>query len=182
MRKMKQAGCHLIIPGIESSNQQILNNIRKGTTVAQVEEYIRNAKKAGLMVHACYMVGNNGETKETMQETFKLALKLNTDTAQFYPLLPFPGTEAYEWAKRNGYIKGGYADYVKEDGTISSLLDLPGLSSEEMVEFCDNARRKYYLRIGYILYRLRVGLKDPEDLKRSLKAFKSIRRFLFKRG
>ena len=51
---------------------------------------------------------------------------------------------------------------------------------EEMVEFCDNARKKYYLRIGYILYRLRVGLKDPEDLKRSLKAFKSIRRFLFK--
>ncbi len=182
MRKMRQAGCHLIIPGIESSNQQILNNIRKGTTVAQVEEYIRNAKKAGLMVHACYMVGNNGETKETMQETFKLALKLNTDTAQFYPLLPFPGTQAYEWAKKNGYLKGGYADYVKEDGTINSLLDLPGLSSEEMVEFCDNARKKYYLRIGYILYRLRVGLKDPEDLKRSLKAFKSIRRFLFKRG
>ncbi len=181
MRKMKQAGCHLIIPGIESCNQQILNNIRKGITVAQTEEYVRNAKKAGLMVHACYMVGNNGETKETMQETLKLALKLNTDTAQFYPLLPFPGTEAYEWAKKNGYIKGGYADYVKEDGTINSLLNLPGLSREEMVEFCDYARRKYYLRARYILYRLRVGLKDPEDLKRSVKAFKSIRRFLFKR-
>lgn len=181
MKKMKQAGCHLIIPGIESCNQQILNNIKKGITIKQVNEYVANAKKAGLLVHACYMVGNQGETKETMHETLKLALKLNTDTAQFYPLLPFPGTEAYAWAKQNGYIKGGYSDYVKEDGTINSLLELPGLSSEEMVDFCDWARKKYYLRPRYILHRLFVGLRDPEDLKRSLKAFRSIRRFLFRR-
>ena len=56
---------------------------------------MKNAKKAGLLVHACYMVGNEGETKETMEQTLKLALELNADTAQFYPLLPFPGTEAY---------------------------------------------------------------------------------------
>lgn len=181
MKKMRQAGCHLIIPGIESCNQQILNNIKKGITLKQVNEYVMNARKAGLMVHACYMVGNNGETKETMEETLKLALRLNTDTAQFYPLLPFPGTEAYFWAKQNGYINGGYADYVKEDGTINSLLNLPGLSSDEMVAFCDHARKKYYLRPSYILHRLWTGLKDPEDLKRSLKAFKSIKKFLFRR-
>lgn len=180
MKKMKQAGCHLIIPGIESSNQQILNNIKKGITTRQVYEYAANARKAGLLVHACYMVGNNGETKETMYETLKLALKLNTDTAQFYPLLPFPGTEAYDWAKQNGYMRGGYADYVKEDGTINSLLELPGLSSDEMVAFCDQARKKYYLRPGYILHRLSVGLRDPEDMKRSLKAFRSIKKFLLK--
>ena len=180
MKKMKQAGCHLIIPGIESANQQILNNIKKGTTIKQVNEYVANAKKVGLLIHACYMVGNNGETQETMQETLKLALKLNTDTAQFYPLLPFPGTEAYYWAKENGYIKGGYADYVKEDGTINSLLELPNLSANEMVKFCDNARKKYYLRPKYILYRIWNGLRDPEDLKRSLKAFGRLKEFLFK--
>lgn len=181
MKKMKQAGCHLIIPGIESSNQQILNNIKKGITIRQVYEYVANARKAGLLVHACYMVGNNGETRETMQGTLKLALKLNTDTAQFYPLLPFPGTKAYAWAKENGYIRGGYADYVKEDGTINSLLELPGLSSDEMVAFCDQARKKYYLRPAYILHRLWVGFRDWEDLKRSWKAFRSIKKFLFTR-
>lgn len=29
MRTMKKAGCRLIIPGIESFNQQILNNIKR---------------------------------------------------------------------------------------------------------------------------------------------------------
>jgi len=182
MVKMKQAGCHLIIPGIESGSQDILNNIRKGTRIEQVEQYIADARKAKLMVHACYMVGNRGETRETMQQTLDFALRLNTDTAQFYPLLPFPGTEAYAWAKENGYINGTYSDYVQADGTINSLLELPNLSSTEMVSFCDEARKKYYWRPSYIAHRIRIGLTDPEDLKRSLKAFGNIKGFLFKRG
>ena len=165
---------------IESGSQEILNNIKKGTTLKQIHQYIENAKKAKLMVHACYMVGNRGETKETMQETLRLALELDTDTAQFYPLLPFPGTEAYAWAKGNGYLHGAYRRLCKEDGTINALLDLPGLSGEEMVDFCDMARKKYYMRPKYIAHRLWMGLKDPQDLKRSLKAFKSIKKFLLR--
>lgn len=180
MVAMKKAGCHLIIPGIESGSQEILDNIRKGTTLEQVERYMADAKKAGIMVHACYMVGNKGETRETMQQTFDLAMRLNADTAQFYPLLPFPGTEAYRWANENGYIKGDYSDYVKEDGTINSLLELPDLSAEEMVQFCDDARKKYYWRPRYIAHRIRRGLADPEDLKRSIKAFGRIKEFLFR--
>ena len=177
---MKKAGCHLIIPGIESGSQEILNNIRKGTTLAQVEQYMADAKRAKIKVHACYMVGNKGETKETMQQTLDLAMRLKADTAQFYPLLPFPGTEAYAWAKENGYIKGDYSDYVKEDGTINCLLELPEISAEEMVQFCDDARKKYYWRPSYIAHRLRVGLTDPEDLKLSIKAFGRIKDFLIK--
>ena len=126
------------------------------------------------------MVGNEGETKESMQETLKLAMELNADTAQFYPLLPFPGTEAYIWAKKNGYISGRYDEYVKEDGTINCVLNLPGISAEEMVDFCDKARKQYYLRPSYIAHRLWEGLKNPEDLKRSLKAFGKIKSYLLK--
>ena len=181
MKLMKKAGCRLVIPGIESGTQEILDNIKKGTTIKEIREYIKNTKKAGLLVHACYMVGNQGETKETMQKTLDLALELNTDTAQFFPLIPYPGTEAYEWNKAKGYIKSGYTEYCKEDGTHNCVLDLPGISGEEMVRFCDDARKKYYLRPGYILHRLWTGLKDPNDLKRSLKAFGQFKKYLFKK-
>lgn len=179
MLAMKKAGCRLIIPGIESGNQQILDNIKKGTKVEQFYEYVANAKKAGLLIHACYMVGNEGETKETMQETLRLALKLNTDTAQFFPLIPYPGTEAYRWAKVNNYIETDYAKYCLPDGTHNTVLSTPELSAEEMVAFCNMARRKYYLRPGYIWHRLRVGLADPSDLKRSIKAFGKLKHYLF---
>lgn len=181
MKIMKKAGCRLIIPGIESGSQQILDNIKKGTKIEQYLPYVRNAKKAGLLIHACYMVGNQGETKETMQDTLKLALKLNTDTAQFFPLIPYPGTEAYEYNKKMGYLTvGDYEHYCAEDGTHNTVLNLPELSTQEMVDFCNYARKKYYLRPSYILHRLRVGLTNPDDLKRSIKAFGKLKSYLFK--
>lgn len=180
MKLMKKAGCRLIIPGIESVNQVVLNNIKKGTTIKQIEDYIANAKKAGLKVHACYMVGNKGETKETMNETLKAALRFKTDTAQFFPLAPYPGTEAYDWAKSNGYINGKYNEYCNDDGTISCVINLPGISAQDMVDFCAYARKKYYLRPWYICHRLWEGLFDFNDLKRSLKAFKRLSQTIFK--
>lgn len=180
MKIMRKAGCRLIIPGIESGNQQILNNIKKGTKLEQFYSYTKNAKKAGLKIHACYMVGNAGETKQTMQETLNLALKLNTDTAQFFPLIPYPGTEAYGWAVKNGYITLNYDDYLNSDGTHNTVLNEPGLSAKEMVDFCNYARKKYYLRPRYILHRIASGLTDFEDLKRSLKAFGKLKNYLFK--
>lgn len=181
MKIMKKAGCRLLIPGMESGSQQILNNIHKGTNLKQIQNYVKYAKKVGLLIHACYMVGNEGETKETMQETLDLALKLNTDTAQFFPLIPYPGTEAYDWAKSNGYISGNYEEYCKPDGIHNCVINLPNLSAEELVGFCDYARKKYYLRPRYIAHRLAVGIKNPEDLKRSLKAFGNIKKYLFKK-
>ena len=180
MVKMKQAGCRLLIPGVESFNQQILKNVKKGTTIKQIENYMASAKKAGLLVHACYMVGNEGETRETMQETLNAALRFNTDTAQFFPLIPYPGTEAYNWAKKNGYISGNYDEYVHEDGTVSCVLNLLNLSADDFVNFCTMARKKYYLRPRYIVHRLKMGLTDLDDFKRSLKAFCKLSNSLFR--
>jgi coproporphyrinogen III oxidase-like Fe-S oxidoreductase len=74
------------------------------------------------------MVGNNGETKETMQQTLDLALKLNTDTAQFFPLIPYPGTEAYDWAYENpekySLSKAIAGDVVKYRSYTDALNDI----------------------------------------------------------
>jgi radical SAM superfamily enzyme YgiQ (UPF0313 family) len=180
MQIMKEAGCRLMLTGIESGCQQILDNINKGTKVEQFQTFVDNARKAGLRIHACYMVGNEGETRETMEQTLHLALKLNADTAQFYPLIPYPGTGAYDRAKQKGHITADYENYCLPDGTHNTVLTLPELSAQEMVEFCNKARRRYYLRPRYILHRIKVGVTNPDDLKRSLKAFGMLRHFLFK--
>ena len=182
MKMMKKAGCKLIIPGIESVNQQILDNIHKGTTVQQIEKYIENARKAKLLVHACYMFGNQGETMQTMQDTLNAALRFNTDTAQFYPLIPYPGTEAFNWAKSNGYISGKYEEYCQEDGSINCVINTPGITSQDYVYFCAYARKKYYLRPWYIGHRIWMGIRDIEDLKRSLKGFASLSKSVFKKA
>lgn len=181
MRLMHKAGCRLIIVGIESYDQNLLNLMHKGTTISQIDRFMANSKKASLLVHACYMFGNRGETMSTMEKTLKAALRFKTDTAQFYPLCPYPGTESYTFAKENGLITASdYSDYCADDGTISCVIRTADISSEDLVAFCAYSRKRYYLRPWYILHRLRVGLTDPEDLKRSLKAFKRLSATIFK--
>lgn len=182
MVQMKKAGCRLLLPGFESGNQTILNNIKKGTKVEQFKPFVDNARKAGMQVHGCFIFGNKGETRETMQETLKVALTLKLDTAQFYPLMPFPGTEAYDWAVSQGYLSGKYTDYLQEDGNHNTSLHVDDISSQELVDFCNYCRKKFYMRPWYIGHRIWMGLKDPEDLKRALKSFGRFREFLFKRA
>ncbi len=181
MVQMKKAGCRLLLPGFESGSQKILNNIRKGTKVEQFKPFVDNARKAGMQVHGCFIVGNKGETRETMQETLKVALTLKLDTAQFYPLMPFPGTEAYDWAVSQGYLSGKYTDYLQEDGNHNTSMHVGDISAQELVEFCNHCRRKFYMRPWYIGHRIWMGIKDPADLKRALKSFGRFKEFLFRR-
>lgn len=179
---MKKAGCKLIIPGIENGNQEMLNSMKKGTTIKQIEDYVKNAKKAKLLIHACYMVGNRGETKETMENTLKLAMKLNTDTAQFYTLHVYPGTEAYNWAKENSYIDtNDFSKWIKENGLDNTVIHTDDMTAEELVEFCNEARRKYYLRPRYILRKLGQSLTNWDELVRNVKGFLNIAPRLFKK-
>ena len=179
MKLMKKAGCRLIIPGFESGSQEILKNIHKGTTIEQAKTYMKNARKAGLLVHGCFMVGNKGETRETMEQTLDFAMKLMPDSAQFFPLIPYPGTEAFEWAKENGYIKTfDYSKWIKEDGNHECVLNLPNLSSEELVAFCDYARRKYYLRPKYLMYKAIQSITNFDEMQRNLKAFGKLIKYL----
>ncbi len=179
---MKKAGCRLLLPGFESGNQAILNNIRKGTKVEQFKPFVDNVRKAGMQVHGCFIFGNKGETRETMKETLDVALTLKLDTAQFYPLMPFPGTEAYDWAVAQGYLSGKYTDYLQEDGNHNTTFHFGDVTAEELVNYCNYCRRKFYMRPWYIGHRIWMGIKDPNDLKRALKSFGRFRDFLFKRA
>lgn len=179
MVEMKRAGCRLLLPGFESGSQTILNNIRKGTKVEQYKPFVDNARKAGMQVHGCFIVGNKGETRETMKDTLKVALTLKLDTVQFYPLMPFPGTEAYDWAVSQGYLSGKYTDYLKEDGNHNTSMHIGDISARELVEFCNYCRKRFYMRPWYIGHRIAMGFKSLDDLKRSLKAFGRFKSFLF---
>lgn len=180
---MKKAGCKLIVAGFESGNQQILDNMHKSITLEQSLKFNENAKKAKLRVHGCFMVGNPGETKETMMETLEFAKKLCLDTAQFFPLMLYPGTEAYDWAKRNDYIKAtSYYNWLTDEGLHNCVLTTSEVSSKELVDFCDYARRKFYLRPKFLFMKLGQVLTSPEDAKKTFKAFRTFRKYLFRRG
>jgi radical SAM superfamily enzyme YgiQ (UPF0313 family) len=181
LRMMHAAGCRLLCVGFESGVQQLLDAMHKGNTIERAREFVRSAKRAGIMVHGCFMVGNPGETEETMRATLEFAKSLNTDTAQFFPIMVYPGTESYRWAKEQGYLRSeDYSQWITEDGMHNCMVDLPGLTARQMVEFCDRARREYYLRPRYIAFKLRQLLTDRDEAVRTLKSLRTFRRYLFR--
>ena len=182
MIKMKQAGCRLLVAGFESGDQNILNNINKGTTLEQGKQFAFNAKKAGLRVHGCFMAGNRGENQQTLERTLDFALRLPLDTAQFFPLMVYPGTEAYCWAEKNGYIHAeNFRQWLTKDGMHNCVLQTEQLSPRDLVDFCDHARRRFYLRPKYVGYKMLDILMNPGEIGRTMKAAPTFATHLFRR-
>ena len=179
MQWMKKAGCVLVTVGYESANNQVLENIDKRATAKMIIEFSENTRRAGLLVHGCFMAGNRGDTRETVEENLQMALKMLDDTMQFFPLMAYPGTEDYEWAKKEGLLTiKDYSDYVTEDGNHNSVLRMPDMTSDEIREWCNEARRRYYLRPKYILYKAAQQVIHPSEIRRTFKAAKRFVRFL----
>lgn len=182
MQWMKKAGCVLVTVGYESANREILKNINKRITPEMIVEFSRNTRKVGLLVHGCFIAGNRGETRETLEESLALALQMMDDTMQFFPLMVYPGTKDYEWAKEKCLLTSrDFSDYNTSDGCHNSVLRMPEMTSDEIRQWCDYARRKYYLRPRYIAYKLMQQVKSPSEIRRTFKATKRFVRFLIPR-
>jgi len=176
---MKKAGCRLMCVGFESPKQPVLKNIHKGTTREMQLRFMNNTRKAGLLVNGCFILGLPGDTKETIAETVEFAKELNPDTAQFYPIMVYPGTEAYGWAKNNSYLTTeDYSKWNTEDGLHNTTVNRPGLTDRELLKLCNEARRAFYMRPKYVAKKMVQSVIKPAELKRNMKSSKTFFRHI----
>jgi len=143
----KQAGCFRLEMGVESGDNDILKSIRKSITVEQVKEAVKIIKQNDISLGTCFLLGHPHETRETAQKTIDLAAKLNTDTIAVGIMVPYPGTEIREMAKRG---EGGYRllseDWSEYDKYGGKSLELKNLSHEELLKYQRWAYIKLYLK------------------------------------
>jgi len=173
LKAMKDAGCRLLCVGFESPVQSILDNVHKRTTAEMQLKFMEDCRKIGLLVNGCFILGMPGETKETIRETIEFAKKLNPDTAQFYSLFAYPGTELWEWAKKNGYLTSErYDALLTKEGYHKGNVNLPGLPAEEADKMCKQALKEFYLRREYIFYKFKQVITNFDEAKRTLMAGK----------
>jgi radical SAM superfamily enzyme YgiQ (UPF0313 family) len=178
--QLKRAGLRLLCVGFESGDQRILDAMGKGMRVEQFYRFRENAKRAGVLVHGCFMAGGPGETRESLAKTLALAKTLNPDTAQFFPLMVYPGTAAYEWARERGYLAyGDYREWLTAEGLHRTVLEQPGLTGQELARWCDTARRAFYLRPRYIAAKAVQMVRRPAEIRRILRAARSFAGHLF---
>ena len=151
LRKMKEAGCHLILFGVESADEKILETINKRISLDQVVKVVRAARKVGVETRTSFMIGNPGETEETIKKTIDFAIKLDPDEVQFNITTAFPGTEMFKWADEHGYILT--KDWNKYNMS-EIVMGLPTISHEKLKKYYTLAHKKFYLRPKVIMRRL----------------------------
>ncbi|GMV94903.1 MAG: hypothetical protein AMXMBFR82_46810 [Candidatus Hydrogenedentota bacterium] len=173
LKLMKRSGCRWLCVGFEFGDQNVLNAVKKGATVAQMHRFAENAHKAGIRVHGCFMFGGPGETPETARKTLDLSKKLPIDTAQFTAVVAYPGTTYYQWAKDNGFLKQPtWRDWVDENFEQRSTQELPGLSVDQINGFIDEGLRGFYLRPSQ-MWRMLRNIQNIPDLRAKVHGLKS---------
>jgi radical SAM superfamily enzyme YgiQ (UPF0313 family) len=186
LKLLHKAGARLFCVGFESGDVNVIRHMHKNNNQKRDTSYLDTAmrfssacREAGIMIHGCFMFGNLNETKDTMRATLEFAKKIEPDTAQFFPIMVYPGTAAYEEAKQRGLLSTeDYSNWLTKDGLHNSVVNLPGLTHKDLVEFADQARREFYLRPSYMARKLGQSLKNPAELKRNLKGFAKLVKFL----
>jgi len=179
---MKRAGCREMCVGFESASSDVLNSVRKGLKQSSAIPFMKSAKKAGIFVHGCFMVGNPCDTKDTLEETLKYAKKLSPNTAQFYPIMAYPGTIAYKEALESGALSSkDYSQWLDKDGYHRTTICCPELSSQDLVDFCDRARREFYLRPKYLIQQVVMAIFNKAERKRLFRGFRTFYKHLFRR-
>lgn len=181
LRLMKRSGCRMLCVGFEFGDQEILNNVRKGTTLEQMYLFAENAAKAHIRIHGCFMIGGPGETPETARKTIEFAKKLNIDTAQFAGVVAYPGTAYYNWAKQeDALVPKNWREWVTEDFEQASIVSLPTLSKDEINEFIDVGLRQFYLRPKQ-MWRMLRNIDSWADFKAKIYGFVSFARYFAKK-
>jgi radical SAM superfamily enzyme YgiQ (UPF0313 family) len=171
MKEMKKANCRFLIVGFESADNGILRNIKKGFTVEKAREFAKNVKKAGLFLHADFIIGLPGETKETIEKTRRFIEEIKPEQLQVSVAAPFPGTELYGWCREEGYLINEDPDgYLDGQGHQKSVVSYPWLSAEEIVKAVDDILKEYYFSLRYIPVALRQVFREHgfDEVKRLL--------------
>lgn len=184
LKLMRQSGCRLVVTGFESIDQNVLNNIKKGIRQSSVDDFVDSVHRAGIKFHADFMAGNPGDTIDTLQATLEWALSKNFDTFQFFPLQVYPGTTAYNEALKDGRLKiQPFRSWITSDGmhNITLINNDMGLTEQQVLDFCDYARQRFYLRPRYILRKSLDLFLDYHEFKKNLIGFMKIRKHLFRK-
>jgi radical SAM superfamily enzyme YgiQ (UPF0313 family) len=171
LAKLREAGCNMIGYGIESGNPDVLKRVKKGITLEQIRQAVKWTKEAGLAVTGHLMVGFPGEDKDSIRQTAELARSLDLDFAQFYSVVPFPGSELFDEARKAGTIVNW--DFMMFEQNYG-VLHTGKLTPEEVMVERSKAYRAFYFRPSMVW----KTLKRINSPKAALNFLKMVRDFL----
>jgi len=178
LRLLKSAGCRQISFGIESGSQRILDMIKKGIKLEDVDQAVKWTNQAGIQTLGYFMMGFPTETEATLKETMDFACRLLLDDISFFFLTPFPGTAIHIDAHSNGIFN--------EDWSNMSLFTDPsfipeGLTKEKLIACRKKVLLRFYMK-PRIIWAYLKQLNSPARIKGFLDGLLAMAKLIFSGG
>ena len=147
-KMMYKSGCRLVSIGVESGSQEMLEKMGKNITLNDVRRTVKVFKQAKIRIYNYFVIGLPWETEETVEETIKFAIELNSDFISFYTATPLPGSRFYDYAKEHNLFD---KETSFESAYFYPAVNTHYLTKERVFELHKSAIKRFYLRPLYIL-------------------------------
>lgn len=148
---MKAAGCHQIMYGFETIDENILKAVNKRVKSTQYADVVAWTRAAGIDIRGAFMLGSPEETEASLKATLEYSRKIDIQYAIFNITTPYPGTTLFNWAAEKGYLR--HTRWSEYD-LSHAILDLPTIPPETVETYYRKAYREFYWRGSYILAHL----------------------------
>jgi radical SAM superfamily enzyme YgiQ (UPF0313 family) len=147
VRRLREAGCWMLALGIETESEATRKDMMKRLEGEKIRRALTNMRTAGIRSFAFFILGYPGDNAASLERTIDYAIDLDPDFANFYPAVPYPGTDLYAKAKRAGLLPN--EDWSRMEYSYY-LLESDELDGPSVMNAINRAKRRFYLRPGYI--------------------------------
>jgi len=176
--EMAAAGIRHVDLGIESFHAEILEDIRKDLKIETIHKAIEYLKESDIHPEVNVLFGCSPlETEETMLETIQKVESLKVDIIHPKICAPFPGTDFYEMAKKNGWMVT--PEYIPIDTASESLISYEHLPKEKLIEYTRLLYKKHYFNRKYILRQL-LKIRSMKELQHKFRTALKMRKNIFR--
>lgn len=143
---MKKSGCYRVNLGIESGDQRVVDTIvKKPLSLEHCRKMVKTFNKYKIPVTGFFVLGMPGETISDMRNTIEFAKQNEFDDVLFSIASPYPGTELWDIAKREGYL-----DQNPDEGSFEvkpkySTISTKDFTSKQVEELRNRAYVEFQL-------------------------------------
>ena len=155
IKLMALAGVKSVNLGIESPDDKVvLASGRVPIKEDKQRSTIRELEALGIKVQGFYIIGLIDDTVESIERTIAYSHALNTFTAQFCVLTPFPGTKTFN-DLQDRLLTTDFSQYTE----YKPVVRLDNVTSEQIESYLDKAYNTYYFRVQWFLKNGMIALK-----------------------
>ncbi len=168
---LKKAGVNWLALGIESGNTRVRKDVTKGRFEdVDIRAVVNKIRDHGINVIGNYIFGLPEDDMESMRMTLDLAVEMNTEEANFYSAMAYPGSPLYGIAKKEGWaLPSTYAGF-SQHSYEAQPLPTKYLRADQVLAFRDEAWMKYHTNPKFLdLLKSKFGQIAVDETLKSTK-------------